>query len=170
MANPFIGEIRIFAGSYPPMGWFFCQGQELQVNQFAALYSIIGNTYGGNPPNTFKLPDLRGNAPLGWGQGPGLTPHALGQKGGAATVALTASQMPCHMHTVQCVSNPATVSNPSNGIWAKSVGTNLYSPDESDAAMSNKALSSACGSVGGTVAHNNMQPYLGINFIISYDG
>ncbi|WP_094602882.1 hypothetical protein SPSIL_026330 [Sporomusa silvacetica DSM 10669] len=174
MACPFIGEIRIFAGSFAPYGWFFCQGQEVAINQYNALYSIVGTLYGTttNPSQTFKLPDLRGYAPLGWGNGPGLTPQTtLGQTAGSATVTLSHSQMPNHNHTVQCTTNPGTVSSPANGIWAKSAGATLYSVRTPDTQMAAQALQTSGGNTDGSIAaHNNMQPYLGINFIINYDG
>lgn len=143
MADPFIGEIRIFAGSFAPEGWFFCQGQEVSITQYQALYSIVGTLYGTttNPTQMFKLPDLRGYAPLGWGNGQGLTPRpTVGQTAGSATVALSSSQMPNHTHTVQCTTTPGTVSSPDNGIWAKSVGATLYSAKTPDIQMAAQAL------------------------------
>lgn len=100
-ADPFIGEITIFAGNFAPMGWLFCDGSELPIVQYQALYSLIGTYYGGNGTTTFKLPDLRGRVPMGYGNGPSLTPRQIGASGGAEKVAIAANEMPAHSHTVQ---------------------------------------------------------------------
>lgn len=173
MANPFIGEIRLFAGNYAPYGWLFCQGQELPINQYQALYSIVSTLYGttNTPTQTFRLPDLRGYAPLGWGNGPGLTPcPTLGQKRGTATETLSMAQMPNHSHNVQCTTDTTATNlsnNPQTALWTKTAGYNLYGAEPNPATpMSAQALSVS----GANGAHNNRQPYLGINFIINYDG
>lgn len=174
MADPFIGEIRIFAGSFAPEGWFFCQGQEVSIAAYSPLYSVVGTLYGTttNPTQMFKLPDLRGYAPLGWGNGPGLTQHpTVGQTAGNATVALSSSQMPSHNHIAQCTNTAGTVSNPANGVWARSAGAALYSALTPENQMAVQALQPSGGNTDGSVAaHNNMQPYLGINFIIAWMG
>lgn len=166
MADPFIGEIRLFAGNYAPYGWAICAGQVMNVTENQALYAVIGNTYGGNPPYTFALPDLKARAPMHFGQGPGLIPHAIGEAGGNETVTVTTATMSGHTHRAQCTTTAATSSSPDNGIWAKSVGTNLYGINPPTTQMSPQALQAA----GGGEAHNNMQPYLGIYFIIALQG
>src|SRR5271166_5833783 len=100
MADPFLGEIRIFGGTFAPLGWAFCQGQLLPIAQNTALFSLLGTTYGGDGVSNFALPDLRGRVPMGMGQGPGLSPYVQGQMGGAESVTLTTQQMPPHSHSV----------------------------------------------------------------------
>lgn len=175
MAEPFIGEIRIFAGTYAPYGWLYCQGQSLSIAQYQALYAVIGNTYTPSPsPTAFNLPNLQGFAPMGQGTGTGLTPHQLGVPGGKSAIPLTSdTQMAVHTHTANGTNATGNSSDPTNRIWAKVISTpqiqsygKTVSP--TPVTMSNNTLSPA-----GNVApqpHSNMQPYLGINFIIAYDG
>lgn len=164
--DPFIGEIRIFAGNFPPKGWAFCDGTLLQIRQNTALFAILGAAYGGDGKNTFALPDLRGKAALHFGAGPGLTPRNLGKAGGATNVSLTAEQMPNHTHVPQC-QGAASQDDPTNAIWA---ATGRSSPsvytDTSNVAMNTQAILPA----GGGQPHYNMQPYLGVNFIIATAG
>lgn len=167
MADPFIGEIRIFAGSYEPYGWAFCNGQMLTISENPALYAVIGITYGGNGKTTFALPNLQGRAPIHCGQGEGLSGnYVLGKTGGNSTVTLTSDQMPSHTHRAQATTTIGTSSNPENAIWAKSKNVNLYGGDTPDTLLSNLALQV----VGKQEAHDNQQPYLGINFIMATDG
>lgn len=169
MADPYIGEIRIFAGTYAPDGWLFCYGQELQAQQYAALYAVIGNTYGGKAQSTFKLPDLRGRVPMNQGQGPGLTNRVLGTAGGQTGVTLTQSQIPAHSHVPRGTWSSADSSAPANRIWAKSVGRSLYAPNVGNPApMGAQALGPA--GVETPASHDNMQPCLGINFIMAWNG
>lgn len=168
--DPYLGEIRLFAGSYAPAGWLFCQGQLLYVGQYPALYTILGNTYGGTAPTTFNLPDLRGRALLHFGAGPGLTPRPMGSTTDASAVQLDYSQMPAHTHTAQgAIDN--TSQNPGGALWGGGVpgpgrGTAIYATTDVDSSMSPQAIRSS----GGNLPHNNMQPYLPINYIISIDG
>ena len=175
MAEPFIGEIRIFAGTFAPEGWFYCQGQSLIITQYQALYAVIGNTYTPSPSSTtFNLPNLMGFAPIGQGTGPGLTPRQLGVSGGNATITLTRdTQLAAHTHTVNATNAQGNSSDHTNRIWARVASTPQIQPygktvSPTSATMSNNALSQA----GSTAPqpHSNMQPYLGINFIIAYDG
>lgn len=169
MADPYIGEIRIFAGTYAPEGWLFCAGQELPVQQYTVLYAIIGNTYGGKAPSTFKLPDLRGRVPMNQGQGTRLTNRVLGTAGGETGVTLIQSEMPVHSHVPQGTWSSADSSAPSTRIWAKSVGHNLYAPNmTTPAPMGAQALGPA--GVETPAPHDNMQPWLGINFIMAWAG
>ena len=168
MSEPFIAEIRIFAGNFAPRSWAFCNGQLLPVAQNTALFSLIGTTYGGDGRTTTALPNLEGRAPMHPGRGPGLTSRRLGQRGGVETVTLTEAQMPNHTHTMRAVgADPGDVTTPtSNTSFARSSGGNAYSLNQPNAIMAEQMLPSA----GGSQAHNNMQPYLTMNFIIALQG
>lgn len=164
--DPFIGEIRIFAGNYAPPGWALCNGDILQIQQHTALFALLGNTYGGDGRTTFALPDLRGKAAMHWGNGPGLTPRTLGRGGGNITVKLNANQMPSHSHVPNCQDTSA-VDSPVNAVWS-TVGRSTPSvyADSPNVNMSQSAIAPA----GGDQPHNNMQPYLGLSFIIAVGG
>ncbi len=170
MSNPFVAEIRIFPFNFAPTGWAFCNGQLLPITQNTALFSLVGTFYGGDGKSTFGLPNLQGSAPLGFGSGPGLEPYVIGEFGGEASVTLTQNQMPAHGHTVQASSGSGTQSSPANADWANAKvlrqGTNLYTPGASNTTMSTQALSST----GGSLPHNNMPPYLVLNFCIALQG
>lgn len=157
MSESFIGEIRIFAGNYAPYGWRFCDGSMLQVREFAALYSLIGTTYGGDGNFTFALPDLRGRVPVH--RGDGLQP---GNKGGEEKVALTPAQIPAHNHQMVVNSAAATSPNPAAGLPAKTAAP-AYNATP-DATLNPGAVPSAA-----SAPHNNLQPYLCVNFIISVE-
>lgn len=164
--DPFIAEIRIFAGNFAPNGWAFCNGQLLPISQNVALFSILGLTYGGDGKSTFALPDLRGLAPMQWGQGPGLSNYYLGETGGESSVTLIEAEMPVHTHPVRANSNSGDQTSPQNNDWAASSNP-LYSASAgSSPAMNEAAFSHA----GGNQPHNNMPPYLVLNFIIAIRG
>lgn len=164
--DPYVGEIRLFSGTYAPQGWLFCEGQTLQVNEHTILFAVIGNTYGGDGDTTFKLPDLRGRAPVHQGQGPGLTPRAIGSVDGAADVTLTEAQMPVHTHVAQSF-DTSNVPNPIGNVWGTvgSKSAKIYS-SKRDTPMNPAVIAVA----GGNQPHNNMQPFLGLNFIIALEG
>ena len=169
--DSFLGEIRMFSGSFAPSGWALCSGQLLPIMQNQALYAVIGNTYGGNSTTTFALPDFRGRVPIHQGQGVGLSTYVLGQSGGTETVTLTAAQMPAHNHSVTAdqSSSDTTLSNP-RGSWLGATGaTNIYSPINPPAnpAMMNPGM---IGVAGAGQAHPNMQPFLVVTFIIALIG
>ncbi|GAA5128332.1 phage tail protein [Alloalcanivorax gelatiniphagus] len=168
MSEPFIAEIRIFAGSFAPRGWAFCNGQLMPIAQNSALFSLVGTTYGGDGRNTFGLPDLRGRTPLHPGQGPGLTRRRLGEKGGAGTVTLTQAEMAAHNHGVRASAGAPDATSPEGAAWAgdRRSRARLYSDGAADVRMSPQALQAA----GGFQPHNNRQPGLGINFIIALVG
>ncbi|MFP3917582.1 tail fiber protein [Lysinibacillus telephonicus] len=172
MADAFTGEIRIFAGNFPPKDWAFCNGQLMSIQQNTALFSILGTQYGGDGKTTFALPNLMGAAPIGQGIGPGLTGRSIGAKVGTETVTLLESEMPAHSHTPQAIPNPGTSGDPNGRIWSETVATGrpaqqhpLYNSEVS-AVMSPQAL----GAVGGSLPHNNMQPFLAVNYIICLYG
>src|SRR5512136_2469483 len=113
MSSPFVAEIRIFGFNFAPKGWAFCDGQLLPLSQNTALFSLLGTTYGGDGKSNFALPNLQGNAPMHWGQGPGLSLHDLGETGGSETVSLLESEMPAHLHNVRAATDPADLNAPS---------------------------------------------------------
>ena len=168
MSEPFIAEIRIFAGNFAPRSWAFCNGQLLPVSQNTALFSLIGTTYGGDGRTTTALPDLKGRAAMHPGRGPGLTSRRLGQRGGIEMEAISDAQMPSHGHTIQAVAGLANSGSPSNSALAvgRSIGT--YADDDSSSlnSMSSHSLSA----IGGSQSHNNMQPFIAINYIIALQG
>jgi microcystin-dependent protein len=119
MANPFIGEIRMFGGNFAPRQWALCDGQLLSIAQYQALFSLLGTTYGGNGVSTFALPNLQGRLALGYGQGPGLSNYALGQTGGSETVTLTTSTMPGHNHSLLATTNAGDQTDPTGHLTGK---------------------------------------------------
>jgi microcystin-dependent protein len=167
--DPYVGEIRLFAGNYAPSGWVFCQGQELQIQQNQVLYSVIGTMYGGDGKNTFAVPNLTGRVPMHTGNGNGLTPRVLGSAGGEMTITLTEDQIPSHSHDPNSLSTTGDETSPVGALWANTAGgrspVKAYSQDSS-IPMNPTAINT----VGGSQSHNNMQPYLAINFIMAYEG
>jgi len=161
MSSPFIGEIRMFAGNFAPVGWAFCNGALIPISENDALFNLIGTTYGGDGQSTFALPNLQSRVPVHVGPG-----FALGQSGGAETVTLTVSQIPAHSHVPLASSSPGTQSNPQNGVWAANT---TLSPYENTAPSINMDPG-AMGSSGGSQPHDNMIPFLVINFILSLFG
>ena len=168
MSEPFIAEIRIFAGNFAPRSWAFCDGQLLPISQNTALFSLIGTTYGGDGRSTTALPDLQGRIPMHPGRGPGLTSRRLGQRGGVEIVSLSEAQMPNHTHTLRATELRAgsgtavgnTLAEPRDGLlYQSNTSANLVS-------MSPQALPNT----GGSQAHNNLQPFLVMNFIIALQG
>jgi microcystin-dependent protein len=169
MSDPFVAEIRIFAGNFAPKGWALCDGQIMPISQNTALFSLLGTTYGGDGKSTFALPNLQGSAPLQQGQGPGLSLYDLGQTGGASDVTLLSSEMPAHSHTAQGNNGSGDVNTPTNNTWCKAhtgkTALGMYNT-AGNAAMSQSAVSIA----GGGLPHNNMPPYLVLTFIIALQG
>jgi microcystin-dependent protein len=160
--DEFIGIVKIFAGNFAPRGWALCQGQLLSIAQNTALFSILGTTYGGDGRVTFGLPDLRGRVPIGAGQGPNLTNRTLGEQNGEETVLLDQTTIPPHTHLVNASSSGGANKNPSGAV----PGNNgSYNPT-ADAVMSPSMLQPT----GGGLPHNNMQPFLVINYIICMEG
>jgi microcystin-dependent protein len=173
MAESFLGEIKIVAFNFPPKGWATCDGQILPIAQNQALFSLLGTYYGGNGVNTFALPDLRGRAPIHQGQGPGLTNRSIGENGGSESVQLTVSQIPSHIHTVASanvpvVSSAGNMTTPSGNRPAKAGdGESNYSSAASDGSI---ALGGNTDVTGGSQPHNNMPPFLTLNFVIALVG
>jgi microcystin-dependent protein len=169
VADPFVAEIRIFPFNFAPRGWAFCDGQLLPISQNTALFSLLGTTYGGNGKSNFALPDLQGRAAMHPGQGQGLSLRDLGEVGGEETVTLLQSEMPLHTHGLRATVEDGTQGTLANNVTlATSVAGTLYQTNTSAnlVAMSPAAISPA----GGGLPHNNLQPYLTLNFCIALQG
>jgi microcystin-dependent protein len=165
--DPFIGEVRIFAGSFAPLGWAFCNGQLMAISQNDALYALIGTTYGGDGVTTFGLPDLRGRAPIHQGTRLGVT-FQMGQLSGVESVTLTTQQMPQHTHQAMAATGADSVS-PSGKVWSTDPGANIAdwaTAPSSSAFMAPTTIST----VGQNLPHENMQPFLAISYIIALEG
>jgi microcystin-dependent protein len=168
MADPFVAEIRIFPFNFAPKGWAFCDGQILPISQNTALFSLLGTTYGGDGKSNFALPNMRGNAPMHPGQGPGLSLHDLGETGGSQAVSLLESEIPTHTHPLRANNQSGDNPTPGGNTLARPGSTTIYQQNSSAnlVAMAAQALAPA----GGDQPHNNMQPYLTLNFCIALQG
>jgi len=169
MSEPFIGEIRMFAGNFAPRNWAFCDGQLLAVFDHDALFSLLGTTYGGDGRTTFGLPDLRGRIPIHAGTGPGLSPRRLGDEGGAEQATLSVQHLPVHAHTLKAAETPADRKNPKGALLAqvKEAAYGTHDPMVPPVEMS---LKTGGESAGGNQPHSNLQPFLCIHFIIALFG
>ncbi|WP_354687677.1 tail fiber protein [Cupriavidus necator] len=172
MAQPFVGEIRMFAGNYAPAGWEFCAGQTLSISQYEMLFTLLGTLYGGDGTTTFRLPDLRGNLPLGQGTGPGLSARTIGQAFGSPNVTLVPSQIPAHTHTIQATNTTASTTTPGPGVL---LGTTPSPNTFYDAGTANPPGKNAFapGTIdmsGGTQPHSNLMPTASVNYIIATEG
>jgi microcystin-dependent protein len=161
MAQPYVGEIRMFGGNFAPAGWMFCQGQLLPISENEVLFQLIGTTYGGDGQSTFALPDLRGRLPIHQGNG-----FILAETGGAEEITLTVSQIPAHNHALLGSATNGNAVNPSNALLATSTVIQPYASETPNAAMAATAVTP----VGGSQPHTNFQPYLCVDFIISLFG
>lgn len=164
--EPLLGSIMLFAGNFPPRGWAFCNGQLLPISQNSALFSIIGTLYGGDGRTTFGLPDLRGRAPVGAGQGPGLSNYSIGSRVGSETTTLTAANLPSHSHTLNGSSSPGTSSSPNGNVPAVNRDGILHYGTQADATMSSASIANT----GGNQPFNNIQPVLGMHYCIALQG
>ena len=164
MAQPYIGEIRQFAGNFAPAGWSFCNGSLLAISEYEALFNLIGTTYGGDGQQTFAVPSLQGRVPIHMGTGAGGT-YVLGQSGGSETVTLTTQQLPSHTHIASANSATGTSDNPTNNFWAASI-SGAYIASPGNLSMNQFAVSLT----GGNQAHENMIPFTAVNYIISLFG
>lgn len=161
MAQPYVGEIRMFAGNFAPAGWMFCEGQLLPISENETLFQLIGTTYGGDGQSTFALPDLRGRIPIHQGNG-----FILAETGGAEEITLTVSQIPAHSHPLLATTTVTNDQSPTNNLLAQSTTFDPYQTSPASAAMAPQAVAS----VGGSQPHTNFQPYLCVDFIISLFG
>lgn len=164
---PYIGEIAIFAGNFPPNGWLFCDGSPLPISENEALFQLIGTTYGGDGETTFNIPDLRGRVPLHRGSN-GTNTYVLAEQGGAETVTLTTAQIPSHTHTVGATTTPGTTASPIGAVLADSGSGSAQYTQATTNLVTQPAQT--LGVVGGSQPHDNMQPYLAVNYIISLFG
>jgi microcystin-dependent protein len=164
---PYVGEIRMFAGNFPPVGWEFCWGQTLPISENDVLFQLIGTTYGGDGQETFALPDLRGRVPVHMGQGPGAGAYRqVGEMAGVEQVTLTPQQIPGHSHVPVAGGSSGVRATPAGGVWAASPTARPYTDAAPDVALHPAALAPT----GGSQPHDNMQPYLALDFIISLFG
>jgi microcystin-dependent protein len=161
--TPNVGEILLVPYNFAPHGWAFCQGQLMSISQNTALFSLLGTLYGGDGSTTFALPDLRGRSPVGMGQGPGLQSYVIGQSGGEETVTLTLNQIPTHTHPAFGSKNTVTTASPTNAVWATETRLNIYS-------SSGGTTMAPSGLAGGNQPHDNMSPYLTLNYVIALQG
>lgn len=173
MADPFIGEIRMFAGSYAPQGWFLCNGATYSIQSYEALFTLIGAQFGGNGTSTFAVPNLCGNAVVGSGAGPNLTNRVFAEIGGAEQVTLTPANFPTHTHPLNCSSTLATAGVPGQTLALGRVADTLHLyGDTSKDTNGTKTFNAAAitPSVGGNLPHDNMMPSIAINYIICWSG
>ncbi len=164
MATPYLGEIRIVSFNFAPKGWAFCNGQTLPINQNQALFALLGTTYGGNGTSTFQLPNLQGCAPVHMGDDPFGNFYQLGQAGGETSVTLLESELPEHTHQAQAAGVQASSASPAGNVWAESAS------DPYGASATGAMSVSGVSEEGGGQPHNNMPPYLVLNFVIALDG
>jgi microcystin-dependent protein len=161
MSEPYVGEIRLFAGNFAPLNWAFCDGQLLSIAENVVLFELIGTTYGGDGQSTFQLPDLRGRVPVHQGNG-----YVQGQSGGQETVTLSGAQMPAHSHAMQASTSPASATQGPTGVLGSSAAMHLYGTGAPNMAMDANAITQA----GGGQPHENMPPFVALNYIISLFG
>jgi microcystin-dependent protein len=174
MAQPFLGQLAMFAGNFAPVGWALCNGQTIAISTNAALFNLLGTTYGGDGVNTFNLPDLRGRVPVHQGQGSGLSSYVPGQFAGVETVTLLTQQLPSHTHPFMAAAS-ADSNTPANALLAAEGGADagavsIYAPFDTTAANMTTLLPTSLTSQGGNQPHENLQPFLAINFIIALQG
>jgi microcystin-dependent protein len=168
MSQPYIGEIRLFGGTFAPVGWSFCNGAVMSISQNSALFTLLSTTYGGDGVNTFNLPNLQGRVPIHQGQGSGLSNYVIGQSGGAETVALITPQLPPHSHPAVGSATGGSTGNPAGATWGNSgIQNNSFGPGSSANAVMNVGSTANTGS---NQPHDNMLPFLAVSFIIALQG
>lgn len=171
MSDPYVGEIRMFAGNFAPRNWAYCNGQILAIAQNDALFSLLGSTYGGDGRTTFALPDMRGRLPVHQGTGPGLTPRMLGARFGSENITLSAGQIPAHTHTYNASADIVDSANPGSDVLAsQNDGDTPYAALPADLSKLENMNSDTLARAGGGMPHNNMMPFVSISFIISLFG
>ena len=166
MAQPYVGEIRMFGGNFAPAGWHFCDGSPLAISEFDTLFNLIGTTYGGDGQSTFNVPDLNGRVPVHQGTGSGLSQRTIGEAAGVESVTLTTQQLAGHSHTLQASKNIGNSSNPGGQVLATGTNVLLFRQISPNVPMAANII----GPAGGSQPHDNMMPYLAISFIISLFG
>jgi microcystin-dependent protein len=169
MSDQFVAEIRIFPFNFPPKGWAFCDGQLLPLSQNTALFSLLGTTYGGDGKSNFALPDMQGSSPMHPGQGPGLSLHDLGETSGTQFVTLLESEIPAHSHSWKAANSDSNSQSPAANLMAGGIGgIAMYAP--SNVGSVTQLAFQSLVPAGGSLPHNNMQPYLTLNFCIALQG
>ena len=168
MAQPYVGEIRMFAGTFNPVGWEFCDGQLLPISENETLFQLIGTMYGGDGESTFALPNLQSRIPIHFGQGGGLSSYTIASTGGAESVTLTTQQIPSHTHPLLVSTDPGLGTNPAGAVLGALSPVSIYKPSIAPPGVAMNAASVT--PVGGSQPHENMQPFLAINYIISLFG
>jgi|SRR3954469_8231088 len=167
MSSPFVAEVRIVGFNFPPTGWAYCNGQLMPISQNTALFSLLGTIYGGDGKSTFALPDLQGNCAIGTGQGAGLSDRFEGEQSGEQFVTLLTSEIPAHTHNMMANISPATLGTGDNTtVFARASGGNAYKGGTANVPLDPQSISIA----GGSLPHNNMMPYLALNFVIALQG
>ena len=166
MGEPYIGEIRIFAGNFPPNGWAFCDGQTMPIAENDALFVLIGTTYGGDGEETFNLPNLQSRVPIHMGAAPEGATFQIGETGGVESVTLTTNQIPIHTHAVLATGNAGDKTQPAGNLTAQNASVTIYRAQDANQALNAQAVTPA----GGSQPHDNLQPYLCVNFILSLFG
>ncbi|HEX6041128.1 phage tail protein [Longimicrobium sp.] len=166
MAQPYVGEIRMFAGNFAPNGWMFCEGQTLPISENDVLFQLIGTTYGGDGEETFNLPNLASRIPLHMGTGPDGTTYQIGEMAGTEQETLSTQQIPNHTHPLTASTSVGNVQPPTSGVLAQSTVADMYIQDSPDSNLAASSVQPA----GGSQPHENTQPFLVINFIISLFG
>jgi microcystin-dependent protein len=173
MSSPYVGEIRMFGGSFAPAGWMTCDGQLLPISEYETLFNLIGTTYGGDGQSTFALPNLAARLPIHMGSN-GTTTYQLAENGGVTSVTLTTNQIPAHTHPVVADNNAGTTGGPTNAYYATAAPTKAYTvpnaPNNPDAPIFRNFNAGVLPVQGGSQPHDNMQPYLAVTFIISLFG
>lgn len=170
MADQYLGEIRMVGFSFAPTGWALCNGQLMSISQATALFSLLGTNYGGDGKSTFGLPNLQASAPMGYGNGNGLTPRYWGETGGEVAVTLLQNQMPSHNHGVACISGQGSANSPANAVWASIKGDRVPPPLYAAAATTVGMSAAALQITGGNQPNNNMPPFLAVYFVIALQG
>lgn len=174
MSDQYLGEIRMVGFNFAPVGWALCNGQLLSISQNTALFSLLGTTYGGDGKSTFGLPNLQASAPMGYGNGGGLTPRTWGDTGGEFAVTLLQTQMPSHSHGVACISGAGSLDSPNvpaNTVWASEGTQRVPPPLYANAKPNNANMNPAAVQLsGGNLPHNNMPPFLAVYFVIAMQG
>lgn len=165
MSQPYVGEIRMFGGNFPPAGWAFCNGQLMPISENDVLFNLIGTTYGGDGQETFALPNLQSRVPIHMGTGPGLSSYVIGEMAGVEQVTLTSQQIPSHTHPLLASTNLANSNTPSNNVLAQA-DIDMYVLDVPDINMNANSVQA----LGGSQPHDNMAPFMTISFIISLYG
>lgn len=168
--SPYVGDVMMFAGNFAPLGWRFCDGSLLAIAEYDVLFAVIGTTYGGDGVVTFALPDLRGRVPVHQGQGPGLSNRVLAETGGSETVTLTVSQIPAHTHTASADTRAGTSTKPQARVWSASAPSLPYAAPPGQPGANTNLNSETVRATGGSQPHENMLPFVAVNFVIAFFG